>query len=85
MCYHISLAWEPWLYRIPVARTSAILSSSFGEKLEVGAPSGHFDTRVRDIEGVFCFHPLPCGWFLENNSGIWFYGSQARFPFLFCE
>lgn len=56
---HITtLAWEPWLYRIPMARTSAILSSSFSGKVEVDGLSEHLDSRVSDIKGVFCFHPL---------------------------
>lgn len=68
-----------------MARPSAILSSSFSGKVEVDGLSEHFGSLVRDTKGLFCFQPLPRGWFLENTSGIWFYGSQVRFPFLFCQ
>lgn len=78
------LAWEPWFYSIPTARDSAILSSSFSEKLEVDRLSELFDTHVSDIKMVFWFHPPPCDCVLESHPGIWFHGSQDRVPLLFC-
>lgn len=63
-----------------MARASAILSSSFDEKLEIDTPPEHFDTHVSDITRVFWFHPLPCGLFLENHPGVWFLWFSAMFP-----
>lgn len=90
LCYILCFtAYPPQLgnsgsRELPQSEASATLSSSFSKKLEVDTQSEHFDTRVSDMKGVFCFCVLPCGWFLESHPGIWFRGSWARFPFLFC-
>lgn len=86
ICYHIAQLGNPGTTEFPTARTLAILSSFFNEKLEIDTLSEHLETHVSDITGVFWFHPLPHGWFVENHPGIWFHWFSGQvFPLLLTE
>lgn len=63
-------------------QTSAVLSSSFNEKLEVDTLSEHFEPISGSLQGFFDFIHSHMGGFQRTILVFVLTGSQARFPFL---